>query len=363
GISRVVLAAGCGLSLDLCLPHATRPDEGRRDGVDANAVRRQILRGRLGQPDHRRLRGGVGRHVRRPGDAGHRSDVDDRTAGHRPGGGSKNGHYPEHVDLEDAPCILERVAVDRGEDALVAGVVHEPAERAQPFDCSRDGGLVRDVEGHALGAESAAELVQLRTGIRMIGQGKPVPPLRKHFGDRRSDVARCAGDEDGRHSVTLFRLTSAVSKRWTLPRSPTRTLSSGDPANGAAAFATIRRSSPSCSITRWTNASEPRSSTMRIRPATEPPSPTTTVSGRKPTVARSPPRSSATPISTPPIRSGPLADTGSMFIAGEPMNPATNRFEGSWYRADGVSTCCRSPSRSTATRCPIVLASTWSCVT
>ncbi len=199
---------------------------------------------KAGETD-RGLRGGVRGHVRRPGDTRHRGDVHYRTAAHRAGRGGKDGHHPEHVDLEDAPCVVQRVAVDRGEHALVAGVVHDPAERAQPFDCSRHGGLVRDVEGHALGTESAAELLEPLGDIRMIGEREPVPALREHLGDRRADVARCAGDEEGRHSVTLFRLTSAVSKRWTLPRSPTRTLSPGDPANGAAAFATTRRSSPS----------------------------------------------------------------------------------------------------------------------
>ena len=52
-----------------------------------------------------------------------------------------------------------------------------------------------------------------------------------------------------------------------------------------------------------------------------------------------------------------------MFIAGEPMNPATKTFFGVSYSVRGVSTCWSTPSRSTATRCPMVIASTWSCVT
>ena len=53
-----------------------------------------------------------------------------------------------------------------------------------------------------------------------------------------------------------------------------------------------------------------------------------------------------------------------MFIAGLPMNPATNRFAGLWNNSDGGATCCRLSGRlavtalSTATRCPRVIAST-----
>jgi hypothetical protein len=37
--------------------------------------------------------------------------------------------------------------------------------------------------------------------------------------------------------------------------------------------------------------------------------------------------------------------------------------DGASYSRCGVSTCCSTPSRITATRSPIVIASTWSCVT
>ncbi len=51
------------------------------------------------------------------------------------------------------------------------------------------------------------------------------------------------------------------------------------------------------------------------------------------------------------------------FIAGDPMNPATNRLTGALNSACGLSACCSLPSRMTQTRCPSVIASTWSCVT
>ncbi|CAH0304377.1 hypothetical protein SRABI128_04285 [Microbacterium sp. Bi128] len=50
-------------------------------------------------------------------------------------------------------------------------------------------------------------------------------------------------------------------------------------------------------------------------------------------------------------------------MAGEPMKPATKTFLGLSYRLRGVSTCISRPSFSTATRSPMVMASTWSWVT
>ena len=50
-------------------------------------------------------------------------------------------------------------------------------------------------------------------------------------------------------------------------------------------------------------------------------------------------------------------------MAGEPMKPATKTLSGWSYISRGVSHCCRMPSLSTATRSPIVMASTWSWVT
>jgi hypothetical protein len=52
-----------------------------------------------------------------------------------------------------------------------------------------------------------------------------------------------------------------------------------------------------------------------------------------------------------------------MFMAGEPMNPATNRLAGRSYISCGASTCCRTPRFITATLSPIVIASVWSWVT
>ena len=46
-----------------------------------------------------------------------------------------------------------------------------------------------------------------------------------------------------------------------------------------------------------------------------------------------------------------------MFIAGEPMKAATNRFAGLRYRICGRSTCWSTPRFRTATRSPIVIAS------
>ncbi len=54
---------------------------------------------------------------------------------------------------------------------------------------------------------------------------------------------------------------------------------------------------------------------------------------------------------------------GKKFIAGDPMNPATNRLAGCAYSASGVSICCTRPPCITTTRSPRVIASVWSWVT
>ena len=48
------------------------------------------------------------------------------------------------------------------------------------------------------------------------------------------------------------------------------------------------------------------------------------------------------------------------LIDGLPMNPATNTFDGCSYTARVSPTCSSAPSLITATRSPIVIASTWS---
>lgn len=57
------------------------------------------------------------------------------------------------------------------------------------------------------------------------------------------------------------------------------------------------------------------------------------------------------------FNSSPSTDAGTMFIGGDPMNPATNRFTGCSYNSRGLATCCRIPRRRTATRSPRVIAS------
>ena len=52
-----------------------------------------------------------------------------------------------------------------------------------------------------------------------------------------------------------------------------------------------------------------------------------------------------------------------MFMAGDPMNPATKMFRGWSYRVWGGSTCWSMPFFITATRSPMVMASIWSWVT
>src|SRR5581483_6263224 len=244
--------------------------------------------------------------------------------------------HSEDVDLEHAARVVERVALDGREDALIAGVVDQAGQRAGGGDRVRHGALVRHVERERfdVGAGCAAfgggscE----RFGTRgLVGEDEARSRECELPRDCSADVARGAGDEDGAHSVTVARLTSAPSKRCTAPWSVRRTFSSGLRSNVGSALATIRRSSPSWSMTRWTKTSEPRSSTSRMRAGIGPASPIAIVSGRKPSVARSPPPGTwPIRISAPAMLMERSIETGSMFIDGEPMNPATNRFAGWW---------------------------------
>src|SRR6185295_2861208 len=78
----------------------------------------------------------------------------------------------------------------------------------------------------------------------------------------------------------------------------------------------------------------------------------------EPSGQRNPP-SASTNAAPLPRRNLPLT----MFIAGEPMNCATNRLSGRSYRSSGVPICSMRPSCITTIRSAIVIASTWSCVT
>ncbi len=114
-------------------------------------------------------------------------------------------------------------------------------------------------------------------------------------------------------------------------------------------------------------ASAPSSSTTSTVTARPPLSESDMSSGRTPTVtvlpawARSS-RETGT-VESPNITPPSVTGTSSRFIAGEPMKPATKTLFGWSYMFRGVSHCWRMPSLRTATRSPMVMASTWSCVT
>src|SRR5438046_4347916 len=150
----VVLAADRRLLGDLRLPHRAGADEPGGDGVDTNACSREVLGCRFRQADDGGFRGGVGGHVGRAGYAGHRCDIDDRApvaAGHyRSRSDGENRHQAEHVDLDYTARVVEWVPLDRGEDALVAGVVDDTAQWTERADRVRCGTFVRHVERHRL---------------------------------------------------------------------------------------------------------------------------------------------------------------------------------------------------------------------
>ena len=70
-------------------------------------------------------------------------------------------------------------------------------------------------------------------------------------------------------------------------------------------------------------------------------------------------------FSSKPLALAELSDvvTGTKFMVGVPMKPATNRLAGWSYTSPGVPTCWRMPAFMIAMRSPMVIASTWSCVT
>ena len=112
-------------------------------------------------------------------------------------------------------------------------------------------------------------------------------------------------------------------------------------------------------------ASEPSSSTASTFAASPAPA-SSSASGRTPTITSALPFvAPGCSIGTPPNESEPSGANGTRqrFIAGEPTKPATNVLTGRSNSTRGVSHCCSRASLSTATRCPSVIASAWSCVT
>ena len=131
---------------------------------------------------------------------------------------------------------------------------------------------------------------------------------------------------------------------------------------------------------KWAYSSEPIDSTTSIRARNVEPrcfnSSLTTAasskfSGRMPAISCLPavwPTASAASRGSRTSPTGsftlsPSTVAGMKFMAGEPMNPATNRLFGWLYSSIGEPTCWSRPARMTATRSPSVIASVWSCVT
>src|SRR5258706_527889 len=124
--------------------------------------------------------------------------------------------------------------------------------------------------------------------------------------------------------------------------------------------------------------SRPSISTYSARPATGPARllPSThrcACSGRTPTITSPGIRSAGMRAPSMVSETPPRLSTSASFfrvalrvaklIDGLPMKPATNTFSGCSYTARVSPTCSSTPSLITATRSPIVIASTWSCVT
>ena len=83
----------------------------RADGIAANALRDEIRRHRLREPDDRGLGGAIGAAIRHAGDgAGHRRHVDDRAAARGDHAGQERADHVVHgvhVELEGRAPLLE----------------------------------------------------------------------------------------------------------------------------------------------------------------------------------------------------------------------------------------------------------------
>lgn len=91
--------------------------------------------------------------------------------------------------------------------------------------------------------------------------------------------------------------------------------------------------------------------------------PTSKVSGRIPTVMAAEVAAEicagSIGIDSVPIRTAPSTiEPERRFMAGDPMNPATKELTGRVNSSRGEAHCWSMPSRRTATRSPIVIAST-----
>lgn len=154
-------------ALDLGRQHrreGPRTRGARPDAVDAHVHRAEIERQVGRHVIERRLRRGVGAHVRAFVDTGHRGDVDDATVAH-PG---HVGHY----ELAELPCAEDVEAEDRLEllgaelerifvtAPPAAGIVHEDMDRPELLDGALDQVLQRPVVEHvACDGEGLAALV------------------------------------------------------------------------------------------------------------------------------------------------------------------------------------------------------------
>ena len=158
-----------------------------------------------------------------------------------------------------------------------------------------------------------------------------------------------------------------------------------DPSEGPGGWAAVStrspRSSGCCGTSTWTSCLgterlDEQDAAAKPDPVAQPNAGRTS-SGRIPIATRAPRvREAGRPATTSAgnsSRASPILHTSSRrprsTAASAGSWAATRR---SWRRrgssarrrtAAALSTCCRTPSRMTATRCPIVIASTWSCVT
>ena len=184
-----------------------RAHEGRRDGVDADAVRRPFEGERAGEVDERALDGVIGRIGIEPaaGEPHDRGDVDDGAGpprDHVPADGAGAVEGAVEPDVEDALPALAR-HVDGRDPCPDAGIVDEHVDAPEALERLSDGrihlALIRDVDGEGQGRAAALRdllghgLRRRRVDVRHRDGGAERGESHRR---RPPDAGPGAGDED-----------------------------------------------------------------------------------------------------------------------------------------------------------------------
>ena len=180
-------------------------DRARRDGIDADSLRRRFPRQRAREPHDRRLRGGVGRRVHRALQAALRGHVDDAALSARHHRRVDRLGHEEHaleVHVDDPVELLLGEGLERLAD-VDAGIVEQDVDR--PELARRlggegpAGGDVGDIDRAVQGAPAErADLAGCLVGLALVvemAEGDVRALGGEGQGRGAADAARAAGDQ------------------------------------------------------------------------------------------------------------------------------------------------------------------------